>query len=190
MHSTAAIEQYPKLVVSGTMREFVGQRVVNEPELMKLAVVNKKYERTEGVSREALEDDSYGLEVALFESMGTANGNLPDQLIAKCLESPGTWMDNANFFGSRKIGKATINNKTTNALTADNYETACLRMMQFRDADNESPLGLIPDTLMVSPALAATARKIINSQFISSGESNPVTIDNPHKDSEIGRAHV
>jgi len=58
------------------------------------------------------------------------------------------------------------------ALTAANYEKARLAMRTFRK-DGNTPLGVMPTHLVVSPENEAAARKILEAQLIDGGNSNP-----------------
>lgn len=57
-------------------------------------------------------------------------------------------------------------------LTPANYTAARAAMQAFR-GDGGRLLGIQPNLLAVSPANEEAARKIVNSQLINSGESNP-----------------
>lgn len=57
------------------------------------------------------------------------------------------------------------------ALTAPNYAAARARMMSFK-GENNRPLGVLPNLLLVPPALEKTAREIVLAQIGSSGATN------------------
>lgn len=57
-------------------------------------------------------------------------------------------------------------------LTAANYEAARVAIMSFK-GDKGRPLGLVPNLLVVPPALGGAARKIVQSVLVNGGESNP-----------------
>ena len=56
-------------------------------------------------------------------------------------------------------------------LNAANYEVARAAMMSMK-GDGGSPLGLIPDLLVVPPTLEGAGRGLLQSQLIGGGESN------------------
>ncbi len=176
--SSTAMEKYPMMLLSGAMREWFGERVVNEINGKLITVRNRDFEHTEGVSRNDIEDDQIGFFAPLFEAIGIEAGNLWGRLATEALTSPGTWADDAAFFGSRKIGKATINNLVSGALNVSNYETARARMMDFKAADGKTPLGLVPDLIIVGNALEATAKRIFNVSLVSDGTT---TVGNIHE---------
>lgn len=52
------------------------------------------------------------------------------------------------------------------------YETARTAMQNFR-SDHGRPLGITPNLLVVPPALEGAGRRILNSELVSGGETNP-----------------
>lgn len=71
--------QFPRL------REWIGDRVVKNLTTSSYALSNVLFESTVGVSRVAIEDDQYGLFSSLFEEMGRAAGDHPDELVFSLL---------------------------------------------------------------------------------------------------------
>lgn len=179
VHSSTGIEKYPSTVIGSGMREWVGERVVNAVKGKLLEVRNKDFEHTVGVSRNDIEDDMIGFYNALFTDLGIEAGALWGKLATEALCKAGKWADGADFFSaSRKIEKTGVNNVVAGALTMANYETARAQMMAFSKADG-SPLGLVPDTLMVGPALEGTAKRLLATDLIADGST---TVSNIHKD--------
>lgn len=179
--SSGAAEAYPMAIVTGGMREWLGDRVINRLSAKKMTVLHKDFERTEGVSRNDIEDDNIGFYSVLFESMGIDGGNLWGRLATEALlDKSANWADDKPFYSTnRKLGKATYNNVVNEALSVSSYETARGQMMGFKDTANENPLGLVPDLLVVGPQLEKTARKILTvSLVVESGAA----VDNVHKD--------
>lgn len=58
------------------------------------------------------------------------------------------------------------------ALTAATYELARTSIMGMK-GDYGRPLGLTPNLLVVPPALEGAARKLLNSEYATAGETNP-----------------
>lgn len=164
--SSAAIEEYPVLMAGGQMREWIGDRQVNELDGLKITVRNISFERTISVDRQNLEDDRIGYYGTLFQTEGVAAGNLWPKLATEALTMPATWADGAPFFGSRRFYKATINNLIEANLSLEQYLVARARMMQFRDAGG-NPLGLIPNVLMVGATQEAAARTILEAALVA-----------------------
>ena len=178
--SSARIEKYPQTILAGAMREWVGDRVINEVKGKVLEVVNKDYEHTEGVSRNDIEDDAIGFYEALFYEMGLNAANLWAELSTEALTGNGKWADEKAFFlADRRIGKAAINNIVSGELSAETYEAAASQMMMFTKADGKTPLGLVPDLLVVGPALKNSAKRILKMEMVV---EDGVAVSNPNKD--------
>ncbi len=73
--------QFPKL------REWVGDRVVQNLTAHNYVIENKKYESTISVQRDEIEDDQYGIFSPILEEMGRVTQEHPDELIFKLLKT-------------------------------------------------------------------------------------------------------
>ena len=134
---------------------------------------------TEEIDRNRIEDDQIGFFNIAFQEMGVQAGNLWAELATEALCSPGNWADGKPFYGSRKFGKATVNNSMGNLpLSIANYEAARARMMGFCGADGKS-LRLVPDTILVGPELEGTARMIFEAELVNDGQN--AAISNIHR---------
>lgn len=179
INSNSSVERYPVMLIEGTMREWIGPRVVHTLSGKTLDVRNRDYEHTESVSRNDIEDDTIGLYSPVFEAMGVNAANLWGMLATEALCNPGNWADGAAFYKSdRQFGRATINNLVSGELSLENYETARTRMLSFCDASG-SPLGLMPDLLVVGPELEGVAKQILKADLVADGT---MTVSNVHKD--------
>ena len=179
VQSGTYLEKYPMTILAGGMREWIGERIVNELSGKMFEVVNKDFEHTEGISRNDIEDDNIGFTQSLFIEMGINAANLWPELAVKALTETSKWADGESFFSAtRKIGKSTINNVVSGALSLATYETARAQMMAFCKPDR-TPIWLVPDTLMVGPALETTARKLFKADLVVEDGN---TVSNVHKD--------
>lgn len=79
--STTREEKYGWLGKLPNLREWVGDRVVNNIQLHDYAIKNKTWEGTIAVPREDLEDDQYGVYAPLFEEMGRSVAAHPNQMV-------------------------------------------------------------------------------------------------------------
>jgi phage major head subunit gpT-like protein len=100
----AWLGQFPKL------REWVGDRVIQNMAAHDYSIKNKRFESTVGVPRTSIEDDQYGIFSPLMEEMGRAAGDHPDELIFKLLVDGFVTpcYDQQNFFDTDhpvKVGK-------------------------------------------------------------------------------------
>lgn len=57
-------------------------------------------------------------------------------------------------------------------LDATHYSTARKSLMEIK-GDYGRPIGIMPDTLVVPPSLEEAGKKIVNTQYLTGGESNP-----------------
>lgn len=79
--STAAQEDYAWLGEFSRLREWIGDRQINRMKLHDYSIKNKKFEGTEGIPAERIEDDTYGVLMPKFQDMGYAAATHPDELV-------------------------------------------------------------------------------------------------------------
>lgn len=79
--STNSIEQYGWLGKSTAFREWIGDRVIQNLAVHDYSIKNKSFENTVGVSRESIEDDSYGLFTPLMGQLGQDAAEHPATLV-------------------------------------------------------------------------------------------------------------
>lgn len=69
------------------LREWIGDRVVNDIRETGYEIVNKHWESTVGVSRDDIEDDQIGIYAPLMQEMGRAAATHPDKLVFELLKN-------------------------------------------------------------------------------------------------------
>lgn len=69
------------------MREWIGDRVINQMAASKYAIANKDYEGTIEVDRNDIEDDNIGIYAPLFEELGMGAETHPDELAFALLKA-------------------------------------------------------------------------------------------------------
>ena len=151
------------------MREWLDDRKVNNLTTQMLTVKPRKFENTYGIPADAIADDQYGVYVGMFEQMAAQAVNLRPDLIEELLlnSASAKWLDGANFFNaSRKYGKNTINNYSTNALTQANFKTAYGLMISYMGHGN-TPLRVVPRYLVHGPATRWTAISIVDNPMVA-----------------------
>lgn len=79
--STNSVEQYGWLGKSTAFREWIGDRVIQNLAVHDYSIKNKSFENTVGVSRESIEDDSYGLFTPLMGQLGQDAAEHPATLV-------------------------------------------------------------------------------------------------------------
>lgn len=98
--SSTAANTYAWLGQFPMMREWLGDRVVNNLRLHDYTIRNKKWENTIGVSRDEIEDDQYGVYMPIAQEQGRMVAEHPDILSYGLLSSGfnATCYDGQYFF--------------------------------------------------------------------------------------------
>ncbi|EJG1710626.1 Mu-like prophage major head subunit gpT family protein [Vibrio parahaemolyticus] len=98
--STTAVETYAWLGEFTRLREWIGERQINRMKAHGYTLANKKFEGTEAIGREYVEDDTYGVLMPKFQDMGYAAATHPDEMTFALLlagfDNP--CYDGQNFF--------------------------------------------------------------------------------------------
>jgi phage major head subunit gpT-like protein len=163
------------------MREWVGSRVVQNLSLHGYAIENKDWELTLGVRRNDIEDDNLGIYTPIAQQFGESARLHPDELILTLLQNGHTQLcfDGQYFFdvdhpvNSVDAGSGVYSNYyTSTALTPTNYGIVRSSMLSLK-SENGKSLRVIPNLLVVPPALEVTARRITDVQQEANGAGNP-----------------
>jgi phage major head subunit gpT-like protein len=182
--STTAQNDYGWMAKLPGMREWLGERVVHNLATHSYQLKNKDYELTVGVDRNDIEDDNLGQYSMLFARMGESVSKHPDQLVKALLVNGAANLcfDGLSYFNAAHpvnpydAAKGTYSNYSSTglALTQANFLTARATMATYKGEDGE-PLGVVPNLLVVPPALEGMALRICKMGTIhtedSSGES-------------------
>lgn len=161
--STTESETYAWLGDIPGMREWIGDREIQNLSGSAYTIKNKDFELTIGIPRNAIEDDKLGLYNASIQMLAQPAAMHPDKLIFTLLKAGFVELcyDGKPFFATdHKAGKKAVSNKGTKKLTLESYAEARAAMMSFTNGKGES-LSIIPNLLVVPPALEADARKIL-----------------------------
>lgn len=121
--SSTREQTYGWLAQLPKMREWLGDRVVNNLAAHGYKIVNRDFENTVGVPRNDIEDDQYGIFAPLFSEMGRAAAEMPDELVFGLLAEGFTTpcYDGQNFFdtdhpvGDGKGGTVSVSNMQAGA---------------------------------------------------------------------------
>lgn len=155
------------------MIEWIGERTVQHLAAYDYSIKNKDFERTIGVDRNEIDDDTYGVYTPVFQDLGECARLHPNKLVFKALREGfvNVCYDGKPFFATdHKEGEYTYSNKGTKKLAADSYQEARACIMSLKDENGDS-LGLIPDMLVVSPKNEHEAKLILEADQIE-GTSN------------------
>lgn len=156
-------ENYKWLGKIPRMREWIGDREIQNLTGSDYTIKNKDFELTIGVDRNDIEDDRLGIYNPVVQDIAQSTATFPDALVFKLLAGGFTnkCYDGQTFFSdAHKQGKKTVSNKGTKKLTEASYSAARSAMMSIADENGDS-LRLVPNLLVVPPALEDAARKIL-----------------------------
>ena len=239
--STGAEETYSWLGTFPAMKEWLGDRVVENLRAHDYTIRNKRWESTFEVDRDNVADDKYGIYRPIISELGREARMHPDGLVFQLLAAglTTTCYDGQNFFATtHPVGSTTDSNYTAGAeaswflldtskavkplifqnrenvnfqyfdnpadehvfkkrkflygadarynvgvglwqlahmskaaLDADAYAAARQAMLEVKN-DNQEPLNIMPDTLVVGPSNEAAARDILLANLVSTGGTN------------------
>ncbi|MBS5794942.1 MAG: Mu-like prophage major head subunit gpT family protein [Clostridiales bacterium] len=173
MSSGTKISNYLWLGSMPKVREWIGNRVINNLSARGYAIENKKFELTVNLKRDTFEDDTVGTYAPIIASIGERFKRHPDKLVFELLGDGFTkrCYDDEMFFSDNHIieadkSKKVQSNKGTRKLSAESYNQARCQMMLIVDGEGES-LGVFPNLLVVPPQLEATAKMILEAETIN-----------------------
>ena len=161
--STTREESYKWLGKLPRMREWIGDREIQNLQAADYTIKNKDFELTIGVDRNDIEDDSIGLYNPIVQDMGQSTAAHPDELVFGLLMAgfKEKCYDKKPFFSDQhQSGKLTFSNKGKKKLSPSTYAAARTNMMSLLD-DGGKSLNLVPNLLVVSPANEQMGRKIL-----------------------------
>ena len=135
--------------------------------------------------RDDIEDDNYGVYTPMMEAMGESTALHKDERVSEAVKNGFTekCYDGQPFFSERhQVGSITYSNKGDAKLDAESFQAARQSIMSLKNEKGQ-PLNIVPNLLLVPPALEKEARMILEAELVN-GTSNI------NKGLEIGRAHV
>ncbi len=157
------------------MREWIGDRVVQNLAAHGFTIVNKDYELTLAVGRNNIADDQIGVYNGHVDMMGIQAARYPDDLVVGLLQNGATSLcyDGQYFFDSDHpvnvfdptLTGSQVNYATSTPLTWDNYVAKRALMAGYLGEDNK-PMGIVPNLLVVPPQLEGVARLIVEASYI------------------------
>lgn len=167
--SSTKSEEYGWLGAFPRLRKWVGDRVINSLAAHGYTIKNESWEATVEVNREDIEDDAYGVYTPMIKELGRSAATHPDEIVFGLLGKGFTeaCYDGQYFFDTdHKDEDGPIqSNKGTKVLSAASYSAARAQMMSLLDAKS-TPLGIMPNLLVVPPQLEEAARKILYAEQI------------------------
>lgn len=192
--STTAIEIHEWLAQLPGFVEWIGERKVTQLDFDAMRVLNRKFHQTVSVKADNLEDDKVGVYGPMFNGLGAEAG--PEafwlDLAISALLDNGKWVDNLAFFhATRKYGKNTIANVSSNALSQDNLITAWSTMIGYLGPKNIA-LGSVPTYLLTGGDLFPAAKELCESDRIAdvSNKARGLLVPRMHESIPTGRWFV
>ena len=156
------------------MREWLGERVVNNLAVRMQSIENRLFEDTIAVKRVDIEDDLIGVYRPVIEELAMQAKMWPDKLVTDAMLAGKTTpcYDGQPFFDANHpqnmdnpASPLQSNLLTGHALTPEALEDAITTMSGFIGADGK-PLEIIPDLLVVPPQRKFAAARLLQSELI------------------------
>lgn len=178
----AWIENFPK------MRKWVGDKVIRDLKAGKYVLINDDFEATIGVRRNDIEDDNLGIYAPQAQNAGFSAKQWPDELVfAKinlafdepCYDGKAFCATNHPVINPATNKGTSVSNKgtavlscATQAAAMASFGAARTAMRNFKDNEGRS-LNIIPNVLLVPPALENVAWVLLNNDQLEDGKPNP-----------------
>ena len=168
INTTQPSQKYAWLSTVPPMREFIDERRPSGMTQNALTIEDKVFESTIAVDRRAIEDDQLDLIRMRIRDMALRVSAHRQQIVVEALINgfSSNGYDGVSFFGAtHPTAGSTYSNKTTSALSADALAAGISQMMLVPD-DQGTPLGVVPDTLVVGPKLQWSALELVESPVV------------------------
>lgn len=177
MPSSGVSNVYGWMAELPEMREWIGEREIANLKEHEYTLPNKRYELTYKVNRDAIADDNLGVYANHFTQLGTRTKKHPDIIMKDALQNGqnvATYDGQPFFSTAHLVDKFNPNMGTQQnywstgmALTPANYESVRAAMMGFK-GESGTPLGVVPNLLIVPPQLEMAAKRILTTTMIPS----------------------
>jgi phage major head subunit gpT-like protein len=174
--SSGADETFPIGALLASIREWLGDRVIQDIAAYFKTIPNKKYEGTVGVGRDVIEDDRLGLYAPTIQTLGAAAAMYPYEQCLNQLDVNGwstshTGFDSVAFFSASHTwpaGYTTAQDNTTDeTLDAAAVKTGITAMAGFKGPDGKT-LNSRPTHFLCGTGLEFTAKAL----FVRSAQAD------------------
>lgn len=179
--STGSQTDYAWLSKFPKMRKWIGDKAVKSLAAFKYTIVNDDWEATVEVDRNDIEDDSLGIYAPQAQMAGESAKQLPDDIVYNLVNGAFTNLcfDGQYFCDTdHAVGGVSVSNKTnvalsiaTQAAAMASFGAARTAMRLFPD-DEGRPLNVMPNVLLVGPALEDTAKALVSADRLEDGKVN------------------
>ncbi len=156
------------------MREWLGERVVNNLAVRLQSIENKLFEDTVAVKRTDIEDDLIGVYRPVIEELAMQAKLWPDKIVVDALQAGVASLsyDGQHYFDTNHpqnmddpASPLQSNLLAGHDLDVDALGDAIQVMMSFIGADGK-PLEIVPDLLVVPPQLKFRAARLLQAELI------------------------
>lgn len=164
--------RYDFLADLPSMREWIGDRVLNELSVHEYSIVKKDWEASIKVHRDNIVYDNLGIVKPKIQSLAEAVTEHYEGGVFGMLEANGVCYDGKAFFATdHEINGVTFSNLGNRELSREAVLETMTEMKRITK-DNGTPLRVRPTLLIVPPELASKAIEIINAERVDGGNSN------------------
>jgi len=171
----AWLDRFPR------MKKWIGEKDVKALAAHGYTVVNDDFEATVEVDRNDIEDDTLGIYAPQAQSAGFSAKQLPDEIIYDLVNNgfANPCYDGQSFFSQAHVvrGQAVSNLShlpltiAGQAATQKTYGAVRTAMRKITDEEGR-PLNVIPNVLLVPPALEDTANALMTNERLNDGMPN------------------
>jgi len=168
VNTTMPVQKYAWLGAVPPMRECIDERRAPGLSAYSVSIEDKTFESTIAVDRRAIEDDQLDLIRLRIRDLAFRVSAHRHQIVVEALANgfSATGYDGQSLFSTaHPTNSGTYSNRTTNALSAASLADAMSQMMTVPD-DSGTPLGILPDTLVIGPKLQWTASELLESPVV------------------------
>lgn len=180
--STKSSETYAWLGQLPKMREWLSERVIQSLSEHSFTIVNKDFESTIRVDRNALEDEQYGQFKILAQLMGQEAHRFYDEYLISVIEANGLCYDGQNYFDTdHSEGDSGSQSNAPSAAAGYVVDTAAKfvtvlnlvssAMAQFK-GDQGKHFGAKVTHVLVPTNLEWLARSAFDPDYSAAGETN------------------
>lgn len=180
--SSTGSNLYAWLSAFPKMRRWVGEKHIKNLKAFTYSVENEDFEATVEVDRNHIEDDQLGIYQPQAQMAGHSAKQLPDEIVYELVNNAFTTAcyDGQYFFDTdHPVAGRSVSNMGTMPLSVASLDAAqasfgaALTSMQEVQDEDGRPINVLPNVLLVPPALRDTARRLMNSEKFGNGEENP-----------------
>lgn len=170
-------ERHAWLKAIPEMREWIGERRINNLSANLQTIRNKTYENTIGVPRAKIEDDQLGIFDPMVAELARVAANWPDKIVTDAILAgeTATCHDGQAFFSASHpinpddSSAGTQSNLLTSSGLGYNTVQVARKTLRLMKREDGIPIDLSPSrwTLIVPASLETAALQIANQEFVA-----------------------